>query len=110
MEKEKKKSDETKDETKDEKQDEGQETPAGDPEKQADDAPADGAEAAQKDVVAEIRERYERALADQKAEFERAIRERDETIKSILFADDDGDPEDPVIARIRETRGSIKNW
>ena len=94
----------------DETQEETQGTPAGDPEKQDDDAPADGAEAAQKDVVAEIRERYERALADQKAEFERAIRERDETIKSILFADDDGDPEDPVIARIRETRGSRKNW
>lgn len=64
------------------------------------------------DVVERLRAQYEEREAAQKEMYEKALKERDETIKNLLFGDgeEDEETESAVIERIRAARGTYKKW
>ena len=64
------------------------------------------------DVVERLRAQYEAREAAQKEMYEKAIKERDETIKNLLFGDgkEEEETESAVIERIRAARGTYKKW
>lgn len=86
--------------------------------------PQDGAEQAEaeqqdkdegdslSDVVERLRAQYEERVAAQKEMYEKALKERDETIKNLLFGDgkEEEETESAVIERIRAARGTYKKW
>lgn len=63
-------------------------------------------------VVERLRAQYEEREAAQKEMYEKALKERDETIKNLLFGngDEESEEEDAVIERIRAARGTFKKW
>ena len=64
------------------------------------------------DVVERLRAQYEEREAAQREMYEKALKERDETIKNLLFGDgkEDEETESAVIERIRAARGTYKKW
>lgn len=64
------------------------------------------------DVVERLRAQYEEREAAQKEMYEKALKERDETIKNLLFGDgkEEEETESAVIERIRAARGTYKKW
>ena len=64
------------------------------------------------DVVERLRVQYEEREAAQKEMYEKALKERDETIKNLLFGDgkEEEETESAVIERIRAARGTYKKW
>lgn len=64
------------------------------------------------DVVERIKAQYEEREAAQKEMYEKALKERDETIKNLLFGngDEESEEENAVIERIRAARGTYKKW
>ena len=63
-------------------------------------------------VVGRLRAQYEEREAAQKEMYEKALKERDETIKNLLFGDgkEEEETESAVIERIRAARGTYKKW
>lgn len=63
-------------------------------------------------VVERLRAQYEEREAAQKEMYEKALKERDETIKNLLFGDgkEEEETESAVIERIRAARGTYKKW
>lgn len=64
------------------------------------------------DVVERLRAQYEEREAAQREMYEKALKERDETIKNLLFGDGKEEEEtaSAVIERIRAARGTYKKW
>ena len=102
---------EKKDETEQE-QETPQETPQDGQEQAKDDTQDKDKEESLSAVVERLKAQYDEREAAQKEMYEKALRERDETIKNLLFGDgkEEEETENAVIERIRAARGTYKKW
>lgn len=89
-----------------------QETPQEGQEQAKDEQLDEGKGESLSDVVERLRAQYEAREAAQKEMYEKALKERDETIKNLLFGDgkEEEETENAVIERIRAARGTYKKW
>lgn len=71
-----------------------------------------GVDARMSDIVEKLRKQYEEREAAQKEAYEKALKERDDTIQALLFGDgtESSEADDEVIKRIRAARGTFKKW